>query len=124
MRLAMLRLTSGLFLAAYSMALRALLHGWHIHRGWAWVAVFVRRCTGRGGPHPNTQLNMCTGMGLSKVACGKGCPCGGIATTWWSKLSLLCWLPSLALFMGIPMAWGAEELAMLFSADWLAMMNG
>ena len=73
LRLAMLALTSGLFLAAYSMALRALLHGWHIHRGLAWVAVFVRRCSGRGGPHPNTQLNIAMGMGLPKVACG-GCP--------------------------------------------------
>ena len=39
-----------------SMAFRAPLQGRHIQRGDTWVAVFVIWATGRGGPHPKTQL--------------------------------------------------------------------
>ena len=52
-------------------------------------------------------------------------PCGGIGTTWWlARLAWLPWMHWLALSMEITLAWVAEELAMLFSADWLAMMDG
>ena len=48
---------------------------------------------------------------------------GGCTICILSKLSLLPWLPRLAVCMEFPMAWPAEELAAVFSYDWLAMLR-
>ena len=53
--LAKCSLLAGFWRAIFSMALRAPLQGEHIHRGLAFVAVFVMVRAGRGGPQSKTH---------------------------------------------------------------------